>query len=41
VALFQHEQSTVAIFIKRLNRTFCEDMLDAYEFDSLEQLRIL
>ncbi len=28
-------------YIERLNRTFREDVLDAYEFDTLEQLRIL
>jgi putative transposase len=28
-------------YIERLNRTFREDVLDAYEFDNLEQLRIL
>jgi len=28
-------------YIERLNRTFREDVLDAYEFETLEQLRIL
>lgn len=28
-------------YIERLNRTFREDVLDAYQFDTLEQLRIL
>ncbi len=28
-------------YIKRLNRTFREDLLDDYQFDSLEKLRIL
>ncbi|MFN2439735.1 MAG: integrase core domain-containing protein [Chitinophagaceae bacterium] len=28
-------------YIECLNRTFREDVLDAYEFENLEQLRIL
>ena len=28
-------------YIERLNRTFREDMLDAYQFETLEELRIL
>lgn len=28
-------------YVERLNRTFREDVLDAYEFDDLEQLRML
>ena len=28
-------------YIERLNRTFREDVLDAYQFETLEQLRIL
>jgi transposase InsO family protein len=28
-------------YIERINRTFREDVLDAYQFDTLEQLRIL
>lgn len=28
-------------YMERLNRTFSEDVLDAYEFETLEQLKIL